>query len=65
MRVRFLDRGQVDDKWVARLDGQPLRCVDHLMLRVFFAVYGAFKRLRQRLRGLPGRTGAVSFERLP
>jgi hypothetical protein len=60
LRVRFVDRGLDDDKLVARLDGRPLGLLDHFLLRVFFAVYGLFKRARYGFGGGP--TGVRGYQ---
>lgn len=64
MRVVFKDAGLPDDKLVARADGGALRLCDRLMVRLFFVVYGVFKRMRCARRRMLGRTGVVRYEEL-
>jgi inorganic pyrophosphatase len=61
--VRFIDEGLPDDKWVC--SDAPLTWADELGLIAFFRLYGAVKRLNDRLRGKQGETGYRGFERRP
>ncbi|HEY4002441.1 MAG TPA: inorganic diphosphatase [Candidatus Xenobia bacterium] len=45
-RIRFTDQGVRDDKIVAVVVPRPLRGWETWLLRLFFQVYAAFKRLR-------------------
>jgi inorganic pyrophosphatase len=51
-RVRFLDAGLADDKWICG----RMRAGDRLQLELFFRVYARAKRLLNRWRGLGGPT---------
>jgi inorganic pyrophosphatase len=52
LRVRFLDDGIADDKWVFGTPTLP----DRLALSAFFRLYAVLKRARQRWDGRGGRT---------
>lgn len=61
LRVLFVDDDVTDDKWVARLDGGALGPLDLACVRLFFFLYGAFKRLRRSLRGGGGRIAVEGY----
>ena len=48
-RVRFVDAGSRDDKWIC--SDQPISKRDHMMLLTFFAAYVKIKQLRGILLG--------------
>ena len=52
-RVRFIDAGKEDPKWVC---GRLLRRLDQMQLEVFFRVYSRAKRILNAARGLSGPT---------
>lgn len=58
-RVRFVDGGVKDDKWI--LSASPLRTRDRLLIRAFFRAYAVPKRLRDRLKGRP-QSGFLNLE---
>jgi len=53
-RVRFIDAGQPDDKWICA--AAPLRRRDRLLLQAFFRAYAVPKAISSRIRrGHPSR----------
>ena len=61
-RVRFIDAGLPDDKWVC--SDRPLRRRDLARLRAFFTTYAWIKRWSAPLRGVAGEARVVAIERL-
>ncbi len=59
-RVRFMDAGCVDDKWVCGA-AEPT-ALERRMVTRFFKVYGGIKRGVNRLRGRSGPTGFVGYD---
>lgn len=58
-RVRFVDAGVEDDKWIASAaEPGSLRAVE-----AFFRVYAVARGLLNRLQGRPGRTAFLGVER--
>lgn len=60
-RVRFIDAGVQDDKWV--VSAWPPSRGEWLAVRVFFRGYTRFKRVLYRLRRVRGRTAYLGLER--
>lgn len=59
-RVRFVDEGLPDDKWVC--SEAPLTARDERLIVAFFRVYGALKLAHDVLRNKRGPTGYRGFE---
>lgn len=59
--IRFVDAGQIDDKWVA---GRQPTADDLRTLNGFFRAYGQIKRFANRLRRRPGQTAFLGYEAL-
>jgi inorganic pyrophosphatase len=53
-RVRFIDAGEPDDKWLCGI--APLRRADRLSVALFFELYARVKRTGYWLRGRDGKT---------
>ena len=60
-RVRFVDAGQNDCKWV--LSASPLRPRDRLALATFFRLYAHAKTVLNKLRGKHGRTAYLGLDK--
>jgi inorganic pyrophosphatase len=62
-RVRFIDAGCDDDKWLC--GAIPLGAGDRLQVELFFATYARVKRVLNALRGRTGATRYAGLELRP
>ena len=65
-RVRFVDDGVADDKWICLPPGRhaPPSRGELAAVRAFFAVYAVVKAAAHRLRGRRGRTAVLGIDRV-
>jgi inorganic pyrophosphatase len=62
-RVRFVDAGQDDAKWVC--GRHPLQWRERLTIELFFRIYAQLKRVLNAVSGLGGPTHYTGFEPHP